>query len=143
MCVCMCVYAYYNIIYATVAIHQLSRAPRRKAWLKYYYCYETRSRFSPVDVSSIVVPVRIIVIIKCIYIYITVCVCMYKSFLPLTCSRSIRFIVYLWLYVFFAMPPRRSFRKIKTEPITWFPTCEKVCDRCTCRYTHISHILKY
>lgn len=83
--ICVCVYAYYNnIIYAIVAIHQLSRAPRRKAWLKYYYCYETRSRFSPVDVSSIVVPVRIIIIIK--YKYICVCVNRFRCWLAIAQS---------------------------------------------------------
>jgi len=81
--VCVCVYMDCNdIIYMYIytpfsAIHQLSHEPRRKGWLKYYYCYAARSRFSPVDVSSIVVPVRIIVII--LYLFIS----MYKSFPPL------------------------------------------------------------
>lgn len=75
--VCVCVYMNCNDIYTPFsAIHQLSHAARRKGWLKYYYCYAARSRFSPVDVSSIVVPVRIIVII--LYLFIS----MYKSFPP-------------------------------------------------------------
>lgn len=121
-CVCVCmncnnsVYIYIFIL----AIHQLSHARRRKGWLKYYYCYAQRARgFRPSTFPALLFR---FVLLLLFYTYLYACINRFRHHRRRRrrrlCSRSIRFIVYLWLHVFSAIP--RSLR-IKTAPITWFP----------------------
>lgn len=105
-----CVRVYMNCndikyIYHPSNASVIARAPpERVAKILLLLLCVARSRFSPVDVSSIVVPVRIIVIILYI-LYLYACINRFRRRRQL-CSRSIRFIVYLWLHVFSATRPQ-------------------------------------